>query len=61
MLRLLIDQGLDHLIRRGLLLRVPNLDVITAHRMRRTARFAELRNTRMGTKGFVERKAQAIL
>jgi len=31
MLRLLIDQDLDQVIRRGLLLRVPNLDVITAH------------------------------
>ena len=31
MLRLLIDQDLDHVILRGLLLRVPNLDVITAH------------------------------
>ena len=31
MLRLLIDQDLDHFILRGLLLRVPNLDVITAH------------------------------
>lgn len=29
MLRLLIDQDLDHVILRGLLLRVPNLDVIT--------------------------------
>lgn len=28
MLRLLIDQDLDHVILRGLLLRVPNLDVI---------------------------------
>jgi hypothetical protein len=27
MLRLLIDQDLDHVILRGLLLRVPNLDV----------------------------------
>ena len=31
MLRLLIDQDLDHVILRGLLLRVPKLDVITAH------------------------------
>ncbi|MDQ2921247.1 MAG: DUF5615 family PIN-like protein [Acidobacteriota bacterium] len=31
MLRLLIDQDLDHVILRGLLLRVPNLDFITAH------------------------------
>jgi hypothetical protein len=31
MLRLLIDQDLDHVILRGLLLRVPNLDVITAY------------------------------
>ncbi len=31
MLRLLIDQDLDHVILRGLLLRVPNLDVVTAH------------------------------
>jgi hypothetical protein len=31
MLRLLIDQDLDHVILRGLLLRIPNLDVITAH------------------------------
>ena len=31
MLRLLIDQDLDHVILRGLLLRAPNLDVITAH------------------------------
>lgn len=31
MLRLLIDQDLDHVILRGLLLRVPNADVITAH------------------------------
>lgn len=31
MLRLLIDQDLDHVILRGLLLRVPTLDVITAH------------------------------
>ncbi|HKZ77315.1 MAG TPA: DUF5615 family PIN-like protein [Pyrinomonadaceae bacterium] len=30
MLRLLIDQDLDQVILRGLLLRVPNLDVITA-------------------------------
>ena len=32
-LRLLIDQDLDHVILRGLLLRVPNLDVITAHQV----------------------------
>ena len=31
MLRLLIDQDLDHVILRALLLRVQNLDVITAH------------------------------
>ena len=31
MLRLLIDQDLDHVILRGLSLRVPNLDVVTAH------------------------------
>lgn len=31
MLRLLIDQDLDHVILRGLLLRVPNVDVVTAH------------------------------
>jgi hypothetical protein len=31
MLRLLIDQDLDQVILRGLLLRVPNLDVLTAH------------------------------
>ena len=31
MLRLLIDQDLDHVILRALLLRVRNLDVITAH------------------------------
>ena len=31
MLRLLIDQDLDQVIIRGLLLRVPNLDVITAY------------------------------
>ncbi len=31
MLRLLIDQDLDQVILRGLLLRVPNLDFITAH------------------------------
>ncbi len=31
MLRLLIDQDLDQVIVRGLLLRVPELDVITAH------------------------------
>lgn len=30
MLRLLIDQDLDHVILRALLLRVPNLDVVTA-------------------------------
>lgn len=34
MLRLLIDQDLDQVILRGLLLRVPNLDVITAHQVR---------------------------
>jgi hypothetical protein len=33
MLRLLIDQDLDHVILRGLLLRVPNLNVITAHQV----------------------------
>ena len=33
MLRLLIDQDLDHVILRGLLLRVPNLDVIIAHQV----------------------------
>jgi predicted nuclease of predicted toxin-antitoxin system len=33
MLRLLIDQDLDHVILRGLLLRVPNADVITAHQV----------------------------
>jgi hypothetical protein len=33
MLRLLIDQDLDHGILRGLLLQVPNLDVITAHQV----------------------------
>jgi hypothetical protein len=33
MLRLLIDQDLDHVILRGLLLRVPNADVITAHKV----------------------------
>ena len=33
MLRLLIDQDLDHVILRGLLLRVPDLDVITAHQV----------------------------
>ena len=33
MLRLLIDQDLDHVILRGLLLCVPNLDVITAHQV----------------------------
>jgi hypothetical protein len=32
MLRL-IDQDLDHVILRGLLLRVPNADVITAHKV----------------------------
>ena len=31
MLRLVIDQDLDHVILRALLLRVQNLDVITAH------------------------------
>jgi len=31
MLRLLIDQDLDHVILRALLLRVQNLDVLTAH------------------------------
>lgn len=31
MLRLLIDQDLDQVIMRGLLLRVPELDVITAY------------------------------
>ncbi len=31
MLPLLIDQDLDHVSLRGLLLRVPNLDVMTAH------------------------------
>jgi predicted nuclease of predicted toxin-antitoxin system len=31
MLRLLIDQDLDHVILRGLLLRVPKLDVVTAN------------------------------
>jgi hypothetical protein len=31
MLRLLIDQDLDHVILRGLLLRVPKLDVVTAY------------------------------
>ena len=31
--RLLIDQDLDHVILRGLLLRVPNLDVVTAHQV----------------------------
>ena len=31
MLRLLIDQDLDHVILRGLLLRVPDADVVTAH------------------------------
>jgi len=31
MLRLLIDQDLDQVILRGLLLRVPGLDVVTAH------------------------------
>ena len=33
MLRLLIDQDLDHVILRGLLLRVPNVDVLTAHQV----------------------------
>jgi len=33
MLRLLIDQDLDHAILRGLLLRVPNLDVVTAYQV----------------------------
>jgi predicted nuclease of predicted toxin-antitoxin system len=33
MLRLLIDQDLDHVIVRGLLLRVPNVDVLTAHQV----------------------------
>lgn len=33
MLRLLIDQDLDHVILRGLLLRVPTLDVTTAHQV----------------------------
>lgn len=33
MLRLLIDQDLDHVILRGLLLRIPTLDVITAHQV----------------------------
>jgi predicted nuclease of predicted toxin-antitoxin system len=33
MLRLLIDQDLDHVILRGPLLRVPTLDVITAHQV----------------------------
>jgi uncharacterized protein with PIN domain len=33
MLRLLIDQDLDHSILRGLLLRVSNLDVVTAHQV----------------------------
>lgn len=33
MLRLLIDQDLDHVILLGLLLRVPNADVITAHQV----------------------------
>jgi hypothetical protein len=31
MLRLLIDQDLDHVILRGLLLRIPSLDFLTAH------------------------------
>jgi predicted nuclease of predicted toxin-antitoxin system len=31
MLRLLIDQDLDHVILRGLLLRAPNVDVVPAH------------------------------
>jgi hypothetical protein len=33
MLRLLIDQDLNQVILRGLLLRVPNLDVMTAHQI----------------------------
>ena len=33
MLRLLIDQDLDHVILRGLLLRIPALDFVTAHRV----------------------------
>lgn len=33
MLRLLIDQDLDHIILRGLLLRVLSLDVITSHQV----------------------------
>ena len=33
MLRLFIDQDLDHVILRALLLRVQNLDVITAHQV----------------------------
>jgi hypothetical protein len=33
MLRLLVDQDLDQVILRGLLLRVPNLDVITAYQV----------------------------
>jgi hypothetical protein len=33
MLRLLIDQDLDHVILRALLLRVQNLDFITAHQV----------------------------
>jgi hypothetical protein len=33
MLRLLIDQDLDQVILRGLLLRAPSLDVITAHQV----------------------------
>ena len=33
MLRLLIDQDLDHVILRALLLRVQNLDIITAHQV----------------------------
>ena len=31
MLRLLIDQDLDHVSLRGLLLRIPSLDFVTAH------------------------------
>ena len=37
LLRLLIDQDLDHVILRGLLLRVPTLDVITAHQVSNTS------------------------
>ena len=33
MLRLLIDQDLDRVILRGLLLRIPKLDAITAHQV----------------------------